>query len=813
MAEFYAKGTIKVKNADGVDVSFMPDTDVSNIVDLSSKTNLTTTINKLSERIEEMGRKGGVKVMYEEPTLQNTEPCANKTLIGAIVPVSDVKKLAFTASLYGNPPNGSFYALNDSYSIRYELFNYNDSPIVDANIKINDKIIGQTSIDIAEVQEYIYTGRISREDVLECINSGQPKLLVSDIEFEGCEEFLIIGENEVKLNCIPSSATYYAPRFSITVQQVNSPSSSAYNIGETIQYRAVISNTGNVAFDEPLTITETCSLRGDTAEYQQIINPGEQKTFIGSVVVTENDILNRSGWNVAFRVQGTTFLGEEANASSYRTFSIAASNPLLRVNMTQINAPANGKSWTDGETAQYKLTAANAGNLTLSNIRIVDSNSGVETSIASLAPGGSLDITDQSFLYQIPAGNENGIITLTCSAAADAPAGLAATIQCKKLSLRTDKSSGFTYTVDTTKLSSGNLMSSAPFSASGGTEVVVDWGDGSTTTITSSSSNADKTHTYAETGTYSIVVSSQDWSYTSMNTTSGSVSTSSLQHIYYFRKTLVSVDTIMPALANTSLAYAFYNCTYLRSLPEEMFVDCSDVSSFSSCFYGCSGLTSLPEKMFLDCISATTFSNCFYGCSGITANGLPGTIFKGCTGVTTFEQCFYNCSKIETIPEHLFEDCIGVTNFHLLFYGCTNLSTIPEDLFMHNTAATNMGGVFWYCKNIQYIPPDLVRYNTALTNIGAFFSYAAGQGLSDFPMDFLKYNVNLTSLTSDNYGFFEGSTIKGFSLRIGSSKISTCSYFCYNTTGGYTRIVYVPSGSTTYNTLVAYGNNITVVGE
>ncbi len=82
--EFCAKGTIKVKNQDGVSVPFMPRTTTANVIDDSGST-LTNVISTLGERTSAAAQKGGIKVMYEEPTTQNTSTFGAKTMIGYVL--------------------------------------------------------------------------------------------------------------------------------------------------------------------------------------------------------------------------------------------------------------------------------------------------------------------------------------------------------------------------------------------------------------------------------------------------------------------------------------------------------------------------------------------------------------------------------------------------------------------------------------------------------------------------------------------------------------------------------------------------------
>ena len=85
--DFYAKGTIKVKNADGVLVPFLPKTDIS-CVDSQNNVALTQTISNLQTQITEAENSGGIELMTTEPTDENTSSFANETLIGYILPAT-----------------------------------------------------------------------------------------------------------------------------------------------------------------------------------------------------------------------------------------------------------------------------------------------------------------------------------------------------------------------------------------------------------------------------------------------------------------------------------------------------------------------------------------------------------------------------------------------------------------------------------------------------------------------------------------------------------------------------------------------------
>ena len=82
--EFYSKGTIKVKNADGVLVPFLPVTDFSCISDQSNAA-LPQIISNMEAEIVEAENSGGIELMYdEEPTEENTATFSNETMIAVI---------------------------------------------------------------------------------------------------------------------------------------------------------------------------------------------------------------------------------------------------------------------------------------------------------------------------------------------------------------------------------------------------------------------------------------------------------------------------------------------------------------------------------------------------------------------------------------------------------------------------------------------------------------------------------------------------------------------------------------------------------
>ena len=151
----------------------------------------------------------------------------------------------------------------------------------------------------------------------------------------------------------------------------------------------------------------------------------------------------------------------------------------------------------------------------------------------------------------------------------------------------------------------------------------------------------------------------------------------------------------------------FYNCTGLTSIN----IPNTITSIGESCFWGCSGLTSITIPNSVTTIGDSSFRNC----SGLTSVVLPNGItslksycFSGCSSLTDIvipdsvtiigDCCFYGCSSLTSIviPDNVtslgnlcFQLCHGLTSVVIpdsvaslgtqCFYGCSAL--IDYDLY------------------------------------------------------------------------------------------------------------------------------------
>jgi len=159
-----------------------------------------------------------------------------------------------------------------------------------------------------------------------------------------------------------------------------------------------------------------------------------------------------------------------------------------------------------------------------------------------------------------------------------------------------------------------------------------------------------------------------------------------------------------------------------------------------------SPLNTIPSGIFDGNPLITNFSEVFYS-TPITT--IPTDLFRYNTAITTFDSTFILCSSLTTIPEDLFRYNTSVLYFRNVFQSCASLTTIPAGLFQYNTIAQEFSYLFASC-DITAIPVDLFRYNTAATNFLRLFF--GNSNLTDIPTGMFDYNVNALNMS----GIFEG---------------------------------------------------------
>jgi hypothetical protein len=313
--------------------------------------------------------------------------------------------------------------------------------------------------------------------------------------------------------------------------------------------------------------------------------------------------------------------------------------------------------------------------------------------------------------------------------------------------------------------------------------MTVDWGDGTTSSITSSNwQNA--VHQYAVGGTYNVSVRHTNWNEIRIATDYDQDWNSSTSNryssypryniIWYFAKSVKNILNPIPPVAGAE---------YLSNYSSSSMTAVSSDRTTRCMFYYCDNLESVPDNLFANFPETTDFYSCFHKCTRLKS--IPSGLFDSNTAAASFQYCFQYCSSLQSIPSGLFDNNTQTTSFQYCFQYCSLLQSIPSGLFDSNTAATNFGGCFRNCTSLQSIPENLFANNTSA-------------------VDF-------------NYCFDSTKDIKNFTLRIGSEQVKYILRMFYNPESG---TVYVPENSTTYNTFINkmsscsyYFSSITVIGE
>jgi surface protein len=187
---------------------------------------------------------------------------------------------------------------------------------------------------------------------------------------------------------------------------------------------------------------------------------------------------------------------------------------------------------------------------------------------------------------------------------------------------------GFVFDVDTTQAGiSNSTQFQLPLPSPGYTvNAEVDWGDGSTDTITSYN-QAEKLHTYSTGGTYTITITGTlegwDLSYGEnlkikevKNWGDGNGLTLTRANAFVSASNMTCIATDKPNVQTTSFQQMFRQCTSLVSGLKNW--DVSGITTLLFCFYNANVFN--EDLSGWDVSSVTTFKYCFERCYNLDQN-------------------------------------------------------------------------------------------------------------------------------------------------------------------------------------------------
>ncbi len=193
-------------------------------------------------------------------------------------------------------------------------------------------------------------------------------------------------------NCDDADVTIKVYTPDIKVTKVATP--LTYTIeGDVIFYTITVENTGDVAItnlvaDDPLATTGPAYVSGDAGTTGDL-DVGEIWTYSATYTITQSDLDNGTFTNTV-TVDGKDPYDDpvEGEASATVTALINPGISLLKSSLTTPNSYS-----LPGDELTYLITLENIGNLTLSNIQVVDPLTGMDETIATLSPGSLVTLT------------------------------------------------------------------------------------------------------------------------------------------------------------------------------------------------------------------------------------------------------------------------------------------------------------------------------------------------------------------------------------------------------------------------------------
>ena len=330
-----------------------------------------------------------------------------------------------------------------------------------------------------------------------------------------------------------------------------------------------------------------------------------------------------------------------------------------------------------------------------------------------------------------------------------------------------------TWKTDNTGTSSSTQIS-LPLDSAGSYNMLVDWGDGTTSTITSWSDSA-KTHTYSSAGTYTVkitgrcknfnfadggdkskLLSVENWGILEIGT----------QTAFYGCNNLTSNDKFAPRITSTSLNLTFFGCSKFNG----------PIGSWNL-----KTVTSI-EYMFRLCVEFNQPLNEWYMTNKTSLVQLFRENYKfnqdlgswDVSNITNFSEMFGFCYEFNNGGRNTLKNwnvSKGI-NFSGTFNRCHKLN---QDLSTWSTpSATNMGSMFNECRVLETEFTNLIT--SGVTSMGSMFfeNYKLkSQRISHF---------NTSNVTNLSFTFYVCSDLTGEGLENwDTSKVTDFGYtFAYS---------------------------------
>jgi uncharacterized repeat protein (TIGR01451 family)/gliding motility-associated-like protein len=153
-----------------------------------------------------------------------------------------------------------------------------------------------------------------------------------------------------------------------------------------LNYTIVVTNTGNVTLSNVVVVDPLTGLNQTIPS----LAPTASQSFNTSYVVTQADIDNGSVANTASASSGSVSVSDQVTVN-------AVQSPALSINKSVAESSFDAV----GDVLNYTIVVTNTGNVTLSNVVVVDPLTGLNQTIASLAPTASQSFNTSYVVTQV----------------------------------------------------------------------------------------------------------------------------------------------------------------------------------------------------------------------------------------------------------------------------------------------------------------------------------------------------------------------------------------------------------------------------
>ena len=298
----------------------------------------------------------------------------------------------------------------------------------------------------------------------------------------------------------------------------------------------------------------------------------------------------------------------------------------------------------------------------------------------------------------------------------------------------------FVFTIDTENTSSGSSLNTQfmmPLVSGGSYNATVNWGDGSSDTITSYNQQ-EVTHTYSSAGQYEISIEGtlQGWQFNNagdrlkmLDVKQWGVLNLSTDRAFNGCSNLDASATDAPTVSTTSLERMFGDCTNFNGAIGNW--DTSNITDMSYCF-----------------VNASTFNK-------------PLNSWD-LSNVTDIQQMFFEATSFDQDLNSW--DTSNVNNMFSVFYNCSQFN---GDIYSWDT--TNVENMSFMLYNCDLFDQSLAAWNIGnVTNLTSFMQNATGLSTSNYDATLIAWALQtVNSGLSINFGgsqFTESAYASRFSL-------------------------------------------------